>query len=162
MNSNLNPCGIDPVLMRYFCIIFNLRMAIYSQQAKLIFISMIISRQINWMKARKFLCFTAQHFDFLSLSDVSLVRGDPVKIFVCLLGKSSQRMNFSISYNSVLSLKNLLNFSSEIRPLKVYLLFQIRYFSEIFWRHAWDVCTLFPNNYIFCMSVSLLVGLLHY
>ena len=31
----------------------------------------------------------------------------------------------------------------------------MRYLSEIFWRHSWDVCTLVPNNseFLVCLSV---------
>ena len=36
----------------------------------------------------------------------------------------------------------------------------MRYLSEIFWRHSWDVCTQLPNNYKFL--VCLLVLLLAY
>ena len=36
------------------------------------------------------------------------------------------------------------------------------YLSEIFGRHSWDVFTLFSKNKIFCMSVSVWVGLLPY
>merc|ERR1711954_338505 len=38
-----------------------------------------------------------------------------------------------------------------------YLQFWLRYLSEIFWRHSWDVGPLFPNNseFLVCLSVRL-------
>ena len=38
-------------------------------------------------------------------------------------------------------------FLTEIRPIQGYLLSQMRYLSEVFWRHYWDVFTLSPNLY---------------
>ena len=41
-------------------------------------------------------------------------------------------------------------FLTEIRQMQGYLQFWMRYFSKIFWRHSWDVGTLFPNTSEFC------------
>ena len=45
---------------------------------------------------------------------------------------------------------------------KRYLQFWIRYLSEFFWRHSWDVGTLVPNNseFIVCLSVCYLAHFL--
>ena len=54
-----------------------------------------------------------------------------------------------------MSVCQLAYFLTEIRQIQGYLQFCMRYLSEIFWRHSWDVCTLFPNNteiYV-CLSV---------
>ena len=45
-----------------------------------------------------------------------------------------------------LSVCQLAYFLTEIRQIQRYLQFCMRYLSEIFWRHSWDVCTLVPNN----------------
>ena len=54
-----------------------------------------------------------------------------------------------------LSVCQLAYFLTEIRQIQGYLKFWMRYLSEIFWRHFWDVGTLFPNNqkFLLCLSV---------
>ena len=54
-----------------------------------------------------------------------------------------------------LSVCQLAYFLTEIRQIQGYLQFWMRYLSEIFWRHSWDVGTLFPNYSEFrvCLSV---------
>ena len=54
-----------------------------------------------------------------------------------------------------MSVHQLAYFLTEIRLLQGYLQFWMRYLSEIFWTHSWDVCTPVPNNYKFlvCLSV---------
>ena len=54
-----------------------------------------------------------------------------------------------------LSVCQLAYFFTEIIQIQGYLQFQIRYFSEIFWRHPWDAGTLFPNNseFLVCLTV---------
>ena len=54
-----------------------------------------------------------------------------------------------------LSVCYLAHFLTEITQILRYLQFWIRYLSEIFWRHSWDVCTLVPNNseFLVCLSV---------
>ena len=46
-------------------------------------------------------------------------------------------------------------FLTEITQILGYLQFWIRYLSEIFWRHSWDVGTLVQNNseFFVCLSV---------
>ena len=53
-----------------------------------------------------------------------------------------------------LSVCYLAHFLTEIRQIWGYILFLMRYLSEIFWRHSWDVCTLFKNNYKFLVFLS--------
>ena len=54
-----------------------------------------------------------------------------------------------------LSVCQLAYFLNEIRQIQGYLKFCMRYLSEFFWRHFWDVGTLFPNNFEFlvCLPV---------
>ena len=54
-----------------------------------------------------------------------------------------------------LSVCSLAYFLTEIRQIQGYLLFLMIYLSDIFWRHTWDIFTLFPNNFKFlvCLSV---------
>ena len=54
-----------------------------------------------------------------------------------------------------LSVYWLAYFLTKIMSIQGYLQFWIRYISEFFWRHSWDVGTLFPNNFEFlvCLSV---------
>ena len=54
-----------------------------------------------------------------------------------------------------LSVCQLAYFLSEIRHLQRYLLFWMKYLSEIFWGHSWDVGSLVPNNteIVVCLSV---------
>ena len=46
-------------------------------------------------------------------------------------------------------------FFTEIRQIYGYLKFWMRYLLEIFWRHSWDVDTLFSNKseFLICLSV---------
>ena len=62
-----------------------------------------------------------------------------------------------------LSVCQLAYFITEIRQIQGYIQFCMRYLSENFLRHFWDVCTLVPNNLNFlyvCRSVSWLSSLL--
>ena len=54
-----------------------------------------------------------------------------------------------------LSVCQLADFLTDIRRMQGYLQFWMRYFSEIFLIHSWDVCTDIPiNSYILvCLSV---------
>ena len=54
-----------------------------------------------------------------------------------------------------LSVCQLAYFLTEITQILGYLQFWIRYLSEIFWRHSWDVVAPFPNNseFFVCLSV---------
>ena len=54
-----------------------------------------------------------------------------------------------------LSVCYLAHFLTEITQILGYLQFLIRYLSENFWRHSWDVNTLVPNNskFLVCLSV---------
>merc|ERR1712239_93530 len=55
-----------------------------------------------------------------------------------------------------LSVCYLAHFLTEITQMLGYLQFWMRYLSENFWRHSWDVNTLVPNNskFLVCLSVS--------
>ena len=53
-----------------------------------------------------------------------------------------------------LSVCYLAHFLTEITQILGYLQIWIRYLSEIFWRHSWDVGTLVPNNSEFLVSLS--------
>ena len=53
-----------------------------------------------------------------------------------------------------LSVCSLAYFLTEIRQIQGYLLFLMIYLSEIFWRHFWDIFTLFPNNFKFLLCLS--------
>ena len=61
----------------------------------------------------------------------------------------------NFEYLVCLSVCWLAYFLTESRQIQVYLKFWMRYLSEIFWRHSWDVGTLFPNNseFLVCLSV---------
>ena len=62
-----------------------------------------------------------------------------------------------------LSVCQLAYFLTEIRQIQDYLQFWIRYLSENFWGHSWDVDTLFPKKLYFlfvCQFVSWLTALL--
>ena len=61
-----------------------------------------------------------------------------------------------------LSVCQLAFFLTEFRLIWGYLQFWMKYLSENFWRHSQNVFTLFPNNFDFFMSVSLLVCSLPY
>ena len=64
-----------------------------------------------------------------------------------------------------LSVRYLAHFLPEITQILGYLQIWIRYLSEIFWRHSWDVCTLVSNNSEFlyvCQSVCWLTLLLKF
>ena len=52
----------------------------------------------------------------------------------------------------------LAHFLIEIRLIQGYLQLWMRYISEVFWRHSWDGCSLFPNNnnVFVCLSVCYL------
>ena len=54
-----------------------------------------------------------------------------------------------------LSVCQLAYFLTDIRQIQGYLKFCMIYLSEFFWRHSWDVGTLFPNNseLLVCRSV---------
>merc|ERR1711954_250244 len=54
-----------------------------------------------------------------------------------------------------LSVCYLAHFLPEITQILGYLQIWIRYLSDIFWRHSWDVCILVPNNseFLVCLSV---------
>ena len=53
-----------------------------------------------------------------------------------------------------LSVCQMVYFLSEIRLIQGYLQFWLRYLFELFWRLSWNVYTLFPNNYKFCVCLS--------
>merc|ERR1711954_162533 len=61
-----------------------------------------------------------------------------------------------------LSVCYLAYFLTEIIQILGYLQIWIRYLSEIFWRHSWDVGTLVPNNseFFVCLSVCYLAHFL--
>ena len=65
-------------------------------------------------------------------------------------------------YLICLSFYQLAYFLTEFRPLQGFLLFWMRYLSEMFLRQSQDVCTLVQNNFEFlvCMSVCQLAHFL--
>ena len=69
---------------------------------------------------------------------------------VCILGPNNSE------YLVCLSVCQLAYFLTEITQILGYLKIWIRYLSEIFWRHSWDVGTLVPNHseFLVCLSVS--------
>ena len=94
---------------------------------------------------------------FLKLCQYRDISSSGIYIFLTFL-RHSLDISGLIPYYSeflvILSVCLFAHFLTEIESIWRYLQFWMRYISEIFWRHSWDILGLFPNYSEFFVYLS--------
>ena len=102
-----------------------------------------------WFRSLTFSFWLASSISIDSWICLSTLKKIP-PLIICVL-----KLGSSAGWISCMSVSLLAYFLTEIRQIKWYLQFWMRYLSEFFWRRFWNVSILDPNNseILVCLSV---------